>query len=463
LVIRSATKLQKRVRIWIAKRVFKSKRMRWDMAIVIQTQMRVCLAKALVARIRKKLSADTFATVSTIQKNVRRWIAVRWLDRQRRLLRESRKIAEESGNLIEPEVVTEWLSWYGVDQEYGLKRNRRITDRLFASMLKTRFVRLKSRFGIVYVECYPPRKTEEEILQELQKGSQDALTIRDDFISVYLPTFDPVSLHRGKAIEQFNRFNHIAILHLPTSVEKRQSVDFLVTTVQCAQRQRVARGQFVKMLRVHKAIAKFQKIFRRRYELQHRAAVKIVAMFRMVKASKRTGRKRLERNSAVIIQCSYRCFRARSAMFDLRSVQNLSVLRSTESLPLHGAEKSLEHRMDTFWIALSPEKAEIRVEFAKSENIVEIWIQTSTFSASPSCVSLAIVKDKKKGYEELIEKIELPMLVGDRWHKFPIPVQSTKYVMIEFWGNYGDDKYISIRQIRFIRSKESMLGLIDLN
>ena len=142
-------------------------------------------------------------------------------------------------------------------------------------------------------------------------------------------------------------------------------------------------------------------------------------------------------------------------MFDFRSVDKLSVLKATPSLLYNEPEKCLEHRSDTFWIAESPDKAEIRVEFAKLENIVDIWIMTSTFSASPNFLSISAVADKKSGYKELVDKAELPFLVGERWHHFPLKVISTKYFMLSFLGNYGDDKYISIRQIRFIRSKES--------
>jgi hypothetical protein len=432
------------------------------MAIRIQTQARVYLAKEFVRRLKEKMAADIYATVTTIQKYVRRWIAMKWRQHQLVEVAKAKAQALEDGEVLVEEKISDWLPTYGVDPEYGLKRNRRITERLFAKMLKTRFVRICSRFGIVYVDSYPPRKSEEEQLQELQGGVQQSLTNRDDFVSVFLPNFQPIAVRRSKAIEQFQRFNHTAVLHLPSSIILKESVHYLITTIQCCQRQKVARQQYSKMLRVHKAIALFQKIFRRRYERQHKAAVKIIALFRMIKAKKKTQKQRIEKKSAIIIQCSYRSFKARSAMFDLRSVEKLSVLKSTDSLPLHGAEKALEHRSDTFWVADSSEKAEVRVEFGKNENIVEIWIMTSTFQSSPNYVEISVVRDKKKGYEEIAERSELPLLVGERWHFFPIPVVSTKYFMLSFYGNYGDDKYISIRQIRFIRSKESKSSTLFL-
>lgn len=458
-ISRAAIKIQKRVRIWIAKKVFKEKKLCWYMAIRIQTQARVYLAKEFVRRLKEQMASDMFITVTVIQKYVRRWIAMRWRFNQLAELAKAKALAIEQGEIFSEQKVADWLPTYGVDPDYGLKRNRRITERLFAKMLKTRFVRILSRFGVVYVDSYPPRKTEEEQLQELQGGPYESLTNRDEFVAVFLPTFQPVAVRRAKAIEQFHKFNHTAILHLPTSVSLRESVHYLITTIQCAQRQRVARQQYAKMLRVHKAIALFQKIFRRRYERQHKAAVKIIALFRMVRAKKRTRKQRLEKQSAILMQCAYRSFKARSAMFDLRSVEKLSVLRSTDSVPLHGAEKCLEHRSDTFWVADSPDKAELRIEFGKAENIVELWIMTSTFQTSPNFVQVSVIRDKKKGYEEIVERTELPLLMGERWHFFPIPVVSTKYFMVTFFGNYGDDKYISVRQIRFIRSKESKFNL----
>jgi hypothetical protein len=97
----------------------------------------------------------------------------------------------------------------------------------------------------------------------------------------------------------------------------------------------------------------------------------------MIRAKRRTGILRRERNAALVLQCSYRSYMARSKHFDLRCVAELAVLKSSpEAVPLHGPEKALEHRDDTFWIAESNERAEIRVEFAKVETITEIWIMT---------------------------------------------------------------------------------------
>ena len=60
-----------------------------------------------------------------------------------------------------------------------------------------------------------------------------------------------------------------------------------------------------------------------------------------------------ERRAAIICQCAYRSYIARSKLFDLICVSELSVLRCSSSAPFHGPEKALEHRKDTFWIAES--------------------------------------------------------------------------------------------------------------
>ncbi len=468
--IRSATKIQKRVRIWIAKKVFRQKKLRSKNATIIQARMRVCLAKFIVRRMKEKIQGDLDATAAVIQKYARRKIVlnrIKLLRRARQLSAAEERTDDDSVDTrdgpVESKVVpvSAWIHIYGRDPEYGLKRNRRITLRLFKKMLTMRFVRLvTTRYGLVYVDSYPPRKSEEEVLAEMQSagaiGDEGPLTVRTDFVSVYLPPFRTLTTHRREAVELCKKFEHLAIMHLPTSIELRKSVDRNVTVIQCAQRCRVARAAHAKMLRVLKAIALFQRIFRRRYELLHSAAVIIASLFRLIVATKRVRKMSLERSSALKIELAYRCYLARCDMFDRRCVTKLSVLKSSPSVAFHGPDKALEHRSDTFWLAESSEKAELRVEMARSETLTEIWLMTSTFSTSPQYVSISAVVQKKEGvYEELIEKQALPLLKEHRWHKFPIPVTASKYFMLTFLENYGDDCHIGVRQVRFVRSKES--------
>lgn len=470
--------------------MFRRRKLHSQKATVIQARMRVCLAKSLVARMKAKIQGDLDATATVIQKYARRKIVLLRVGEAKRksLLRrptESRDSgegeeddeeddADSSDSAVQErkanraraahQPVSSWIKTYGRDPEYGLKRNRRITARLFQKMLTMRFVRLvTTRYGVVYVDSYPPRKTEEEVLAEVQMQTGEAsadsgpLTVRTDFVSVYLPPFRPLLAHRREAVELCKKYEHLAIMHLPSSIELRKSVDANVTVIQCAQRCRVARAAYAKMLRVLKAIALFQRIFRRRYELLHEASVVISSLFRLVGAAKRVRKLLRERTAANVLAGAYRCYVARSKHFDRRCVAELSVLKSSPSVPLHGPEKCLEHRSDTFWLSDGAEKAEIRVEMARTETVTDVWVMTSTFSASPQYVSIAAVVRKKTGaYEELVEKRALPLLPERRWHRFRLPaVTASKFFMVTFYENYGDGASIGVRQIRFLRSKES--------
>lgn len=475
---RSAIKIQKRVRIWIAKRVFASKKKRHFAAIKIQTRMRVYLAKARVIRIKEANKAKTDHLVTIIQKNIRRFIAIMWRRKELRLLdarldkerEEAMALALAEGReYVDPEEppVSSWIDTYGVDPDYRLKRNRRITERLFAQLLRMKYVRLVTRFGVVYNDSYPPRQFEGDspapaaapAAAPSTEGDATAAPAELDknaFVSVYFPNFLPVAVRRSVAIQSFSKFNHFAVLHLESSVYMRKSVEYNIVTIQCLVRQKMARQRFLQMIRVHRAIAKFQRIFRYRYAKIHRAATMITSLFRMICERRKVGRIKREKYAAWTIQCAYRSYVARSVMFDKRSVEKLSVLKSSpSSVDNHGAERALEHRSDTFWIAESPEKAEIRIEFGKVEHITQVWLMTSTFSASPNFVSIFAVLEGQKSFHTLFDKAELPLLKQNRWHKFVIPLTAAKYFYFIFESNYGDDKYISLRQIRFLRSKES--------
>ncbi len=483
------------------------------------------MARRLIKRIKDEIQASLDRNVTLIQKNIRRYLVLKWYARKATEIYNYRKKyciehelelpkapvlrvvgrSDEEGDAVGKntesdldgppagetsaeskktdsiedeenaarfissifEKVSDYIDTYGKDPEYGLKRNRRITERLFKKILKMRFARVLSRFGVVYVDSYPPRKSEEELLLEMQQAAGGAdgqnskslaeLTDRDDFVQVFLPTFDPVAVRRNKAVELFHKYNHIAVVHLPTSVFMRKSVDYNISTIQCFVRQRKAKQEYQKMLRVHRAISLFQKIFRRRYERLHKAAIHVTSLFRMINAKARVKHLLKEKRAAITIQNSYRCYRARSLLFEFRSVNELSVLKSSpESVDNHGPERVLEHRADTFWIAKSTEKCDIRVEFARLENIVEVWIMTSTYSASPTSCSISVLVNKQDGYDELFDGVELPLYKTERWHKFTLStVIIAKYFMVSFFGNYGDPDHIAVRQIRFIQSRES--------
>lgn len=170
-------------------------------------------------------------------------------------------------------------------------------------------------------------------------------------MGVYVPPFDVVRFHRKEAVELLNKHEHLGAFHLPSSVYMRPTVNYLVTTIQCAFRQRQARKAHQQMLRMQRGIILFQRLFRKRYEVIHRCAVLIISLFRKLHGKKRVAHVRREFRSALCIQSAYRCYRARCMMFDFRSVSLLAVLKSSpESVEGHGPEKALEHRDDTFWI-----------------------------------------------------------------------------------------------------------------
>lgn len=51
--------------------------------------------------------------------------------------------------------VSDWISTYGTDPEFGLRRNRRIVTRAFNKMLTMKYVRFLTRYGIMYLNQYP--------------------------------------------------------------------------------------------------------------------------------------------------------------------------------------------------------------------------------------------------------------------------------------------------------------------
>eukprot|EP01039_Chlorochromonas_danica_P001031 gene1031-1118_t len=512
---RAAIKIQKRVRIWIAKRIYRHKLLHNRMAIRIQTTMRVYLAKSFVARMKSQAAADLNADATTIQKNIRRYLAIKTVTAMRifhnqtisalRYLGNEHEAkdntvgAEAKGNdelilsqdasLTPPPVVLAilpkgegilsalpWLITFGVDNEYGYKRTRRIAYRLFQSMLRRKYARLVSRFGVVYVDAYPPRKHDDDGLEDVQSNERKDGEEPVDFVSVYLPPFQPLfsRLSRPAAVSLLLRYEHLALLHLPTSVYLNASVNLLVSTVQCAYRQHLARKARKQMIQMLQGIILFQRLFRKRYEVFHRASISIASLFRMIRARRHVGRLLHELHAAQTIQRGFRCYFARCCMFNFRSVAKLSVLKaSPPSVERHGPEKCLEHRDDTYWLAIITEDpsvppttiepmAELRVELAKYENIVEIWIQTGTFATSPRFLTIAAVTDKKSGsYTELVDRWEMPFLPpGRSWQKFSIGRVKAKYFMCQFMGNYGDENYIAVRQIRFIRSKECSATIV---
>jgi hypothetical protein len=454
---RASIKIQKRIRIFHAKRKTKSKFARFFAVIKIQTRIRGAIARmSFVLLKRKKLDVNR-GSVVMIQKYGRRLIEQqRHIERlrDRKKNNDDESVSSAIGRDARRRAVKRWVKTYGVDPEYGLRRNRRITEAAYQRMLTIEHVRLQSKYGIVYNKKYPAPLGDDE-QEALEKHGVQPLTNREDFIMVYFPPFKPNSLiHRAEAIDLYKQFPHVAFLNLKNMIQMRKSVDYTATIIQCRQRQKIASEKINKMLRIHRAISKFQQMFRKRNVRNVNAAASIVACFRAQQAKRIVRLRRLERKSAIILQCQYRVFQAQCKLFDNRSVTKLVVLKATSFVEHKGPEKCLEHRSSSFWMSQDPKFAEIRVEFGVLECITEVWIQTSTGAAQPQTVTFATVMPETKDKFEVLKRAELPYLKGERWHKFMIPQTISKYYRFTFEDNYGDLHGIAVRQIRFLRCKE---------
>jgi hypothetical protein len=477
---KATIRIQKRIRIFIAKKTVSRKRLQKAKAITIQQCARCYIARLALAKLRKAKQSMLKKNATVIQKWGRRMLSQNRVTRiksERGIIIKganddasytSQQSLEESdsaslssfrkkGKKAKVSLIAGWIGTYGVDPEYGLRRNRRITESTFKRMLKLQYVRLITKpFGIVYVDHYPSKLSDEEAARQQQQGVEP-LTVRDDFVSVFIPSFLPSTVTRAEAIKAIEARPFTAQLHLQSTVVMRKSVDFNVTVIQCCARKRRARKQLKEILKIHAAFTKLQRIFRRRNEKFHKAAFRLTALFHRIVATRKVSLRRRERKAALTIQCGFRCYRARCYIFDCQSVKGSSVLRCSSSLPRYPPEKVLDMREDTFWMSNSPKEAEIVVEFRRREQIEAVWVHAATYEASPNFVTISYVLDKaSRQYERLYNKIFLRQLKGLQWFKFHFarPVE-TKYFKLLFEDNYSDDTSIGVRQIRFQRCRES--------
>jgi hypothetical protein len=58
-------------------------------------------------------------------------------------------------------------------------------------------------------------------------------------------------------------------------------------------------------------------------------------------------------------------------------------------------------------------------------------------------------------YDLLFLEERLPKLNGFQWRKFSFKAVIAKFFKFTFRDNYGDAEHMGIRQIRFVRAKES--------
>jgi hypothetical protein len=348
------------------------------------------------------------------------------------------------------EPVEKWIKTYGIDPDYHLKRNRRITERVFNKILTIRYIRIVTvKYGVVFLNSYPPPMTLEEEM------SDEPLRKREDFLCAFFPSCVPKYLTRKDVLEMVGAVPREGFLHIPTSINKRATVNYAVVMIQCLARQYIANNAKKFLIKIHEAIAKFQRIFRRKNQRQHHMAYIIQAMFYYKIANRTVKIVRLERKSAIMIQCAYRMWLAKIAEMNHRSVPNVRVLKVSSQAPLQGPEYCFDMKGSTFWVAESITIAEVRVELPVKEAIDGVWVMTSTYEACPRYVSIGVVLDKlSKNYHMLYTKVPLPRKKGLFWIPFRFKSKISKYWKLTFEGNYGDKRYISVRQIRFIRARE---------
>ena len=152
----ACVKIQCRARIRQAKLKVGYGLRRRRAAVKIQTLMRKCLAKARVRRMKKDAKAALSVKAAVIQKFARRKLAylavkgMRLLERQRLLALQAE---DEDGDYGEEEKppVSSWLPFYGVDPEYGLRRNRRMNKAYFDRILSTQYCRVVTKLSLIHI------------------------------------------------------------------------------------------------------------------------------------------------------------------------------------------------------------------------------------------------------------------------------------------------------------------------
>ena len=86
------------------------------------------------------------------------------------------------------------------------------------------------------------------------------------------------------------------------------------------------------------------------------------------------------------------------------------------------------------------------------ELVSEVWLMCSATSASPQCVSVDVVGDKKaRKYVSLVSNMPLELKKGLRWHRVAFKPTFAKYWKVSFLGNYGHPGQLCVQQVRVTR------------
>ena len=476
---RMAHKLQKRWWIFVSKRELKRRRTEKAASIDIQRIIRGFLGKCRFAKYEFYRSEMLRINSTCIQKYVRRMLA-RLLVAQ---LKAEMLATLDDGEEYEREPISDWWDTYGRDAEYGLRRSRRITERIFKKVLSTKYARVVSKhFGSVFVDSSPPNNGGYQVVEDV-KGTEseedeaaaaaeeeEATGIvrppkanpyaRENYAICYVTPINPNIVHRKEAIKIVDRSPYYMYVHIPSSIMLRESVNLYVLRVQCLVRQKEAVRARNFMLKVSGIFAKFQRHFRRRNEGIHRAAFKITSLFHAIRAKVRMYHQRREIYGVRTLQAAIRIWLARTKAFDRRSIPNVKVFKSSESVPQHGAEKLMDMKRASFWMNEGYDTSEVRVELPKVEKISQVSIMVGCGAASARFVTIEVLADKiAKKYTKVVENFEL-LEKGKLWHHFRFEPVLSKYYKFTFFDNWGDEEHLAVRQIRFVRSKEISATII---
>lgn len=471
---KSALKIQKRIRIFTARRRVARQRLWSKCVTVMNTQARVWLAKQQLERLRAARAALLYKCATVVAKWIRRMV-VRIATALKRSLMEPQ----------EPIPFEDWIDTYGKDPKYGFKRRRRYYENVFKRMLLLKYSRIITyKYGHVFVDQYPPiafdsdadvgadSVTEDDVSEkddgknteskedgegeeEVLKEDLTPVPTREDFVAIYFPSFLPNYSNRVEVVDLIAQHLYTGVLYIPTSIDRTKTVDYVTTQIQCCYRIRIASKRYKMRLRVHRSIVKFQRIFRLRNLKLNLASEKISSFIRMVIAVKVTGVMRLEYIAALCLQCGIRCWFARCASFDNRCVKRVTVLKYSSCVPLHEPHQVLDFQKHTFWMTDDAERADIRFELKKRQAIEAIWIMTCTHTASPISVTISVVKDKtSREYDRLFSDVTLPLQKGFQWQKFEFKAVIAKFFKLSFRDNWGDPDNMAVRQVRFLKARE---------
>jgi hypothetical protein len=444
---RTARKIQKRVRIWIARKVVVKKRTEKAAAIIIQSIGRGFTGRRRYQNFLIRREKEHTKSAITIQKYIRRRLSISIVAR-------IMSQVQATGNFLnldddENSTGLSWILTYGRDLEYGSKRLKRMTHRIFNRIISTKFAQLQSKFGVVYIDCHPPNTI----------MNSDKLDVRpEEFVQVFLPKIDPVYLHREDIIRACGTGDIYALssLHIATSIFLRPSVQAYAIIIQCFVRQKVARRKFKFMQMISDVIARFQHIFRRKYAKSHLAASRIISLFYMIKAKHILTTQKAENYSIKTIQSAVRIWIAQCKLLERRCLRGVKILKDDKfgHVRFHGPEKMVDFKRNTFWMSNTWDQVEVRFEFPFLDSINEVQIMLGTHSATPRRISIAAVKNKSsKSYHTLVQDYEF-VEKGLLWHTFKFESIITKYFKLRFDENFGDENSLAVRQVRFVRSRE---------